>query len=129
MRIGDWSADVCSSVLLGPIFARVLGDGGWDAHLAKMSDFWSSVLLMTGRYAGRPMPAHVRIDTGADGKPGGGLDATHFARWLGLFRQTVAELCTPEPAALFEDRAQSSEERRVGKECVSTCSALWAPIH
>src|SRR3546814_18021960 len=25
--------------------------------------------------------------------------------------------------------AQSSEERRVGKECVSTCRARWAPYH
>ncbi|MFC3675745.1 group III truncated hemoglobin [Ferrovibrio xuzhouensis] len=90
---------------LGPIFERVIGDR-WDEHLAKMCDFWSSVLLMTGRYAGRPMPAHVQIDTGTDGKSGAGLDATHFARWLGLFRQTVAERCTPEQAALFEDRAQ-----------------------
>lgn len=95
---------------LGPIFERVLA-GRWDAHLAKMCDFWSSVLLMTGRYAGRPMPAHIKIDTGqseagADGQSGSGLDETHFARWLGLFRATVAELCTPPQAALFEDRAQ-----------------------
>ena len=91
--------------VLGPVFERVLA-GRWDAHLAKMCDFWSSVLLMTGRYAGRPMPAHVRIDTGADGTSGAGLDETHFARWLGLFRLTLADLCTPEQAALFEDRAQ-----------------------
>src|SRR3546814_11912357 len=29
-------------------------------------------------------------------------------------------------AALGEDR---SEERRVGKECVSTCRSRWAPYH
>jgi hemoglobin len=90
---------------LGPIFARVIA-GNWDTHLAKMCDFWSSVLLMTGRYAGRPMPAHIGIDTGRDGRSGAGLDETHFARWLGLFRLTLAELCTPPQAALFEDRAQ-----------------------
>src|SRR3546814_9094406 len=27
------------------------------------------------------------------------------------------------------DRAASSEERRVGKECVSTCRARWSPYH
>ena len=33
---------------LGPIFAREIDD--WDPHLAKMCDFWSSVVLMTKRY-------------------------------------------------------------------------------
>src|SRR3546814_14660887 len=27
------------------------------------------------------------------------------------------------------DRARRSEERRVGKECVSTCSTRWSPSH
>lgn len=87
--------------LLGPIFNGVIGDN-WDHHLAKMCDFWSSVLLMTGRYDGRPMPAHVRIDVGN----GAGLSQAHFAHWLTLFRATVHERCPPAAAALFEDRAQ-----------------------
>src|SRR3546814_15018095 len=29
----------------------------------------------------------------------------------------------------FGDRAFRSEERRVGKECVSTCRSRWAPYH
>ncbi|WP_370153631.1 group III truncated hemoglobin [Ferrovibrio sp.] len=89
-----------ADAVLGPIFTGAIAD--WDMHLAKMCDFWSSVLLMTGRYAGRPMPAHVKLNDAE----GGGLDDTHFARWLGLFRATVAELCPPPAAALFEDRAQ-----------------------
>src|SRR3546814_13253759 len=32
---------------------------------------------------------------------------------------------SPPPAA----RGQRSEERRVGKECVSTCSSRWSPYH
>src|SRR3546814_21147736 len=27
------------------------------------------------------------------------------------------------------NRARRSEERRVGKECVSTCRSLWSPYH
>lgn len=95
--------------LLGPIFDRVIGNN-WDHHLAKMCDFWSSVLLMTGRYEGRPMPAHIKIEVAqpAEGQTGfgPGLDAAHFNHWLTLFRQTVAERCPPDAAALFEDRAQ-----------------------
>jgi hypothetical protein len=44
--------------LLGPVFAAVQD---WDAHLAKLSDFWSSVVLTTGRYHGQPMRAHLPL--------------------------------------------------------------------
>src|SRR5512139_1025451 len=81
---------------LGPIFNRVIDD--WDHHLEKLCDFWSSVLLMTGRFKGAPMAAHVRLP---DIRP------THFARWLHLFRETAAEQCPTEAAALFVGRAET----------------------
>src|SRR3546814_14147909 len=31
--------------------------------------------------------------------------------------------------ATLQSQAQRSEERRVGKECVSTCRSLWSPYH
>src|SRR3546814_18858839 len=31
--------------------------------------------------------------------------------------------------AAFAKRVNRSEERRVGKECVSTCSSRWSPYH
>ena len=81
--------------ILGPIFAARIAD--WEPHLRKMFDFWSSVTLMSGRYHGAPMPAHVRIaEIGPD----------HFARWLQLFAETATEVCPPEAAALFVDRSQ-----------------------
>jgi hemoglobin len=82
-------ATVRKDPAIGPIFNRVIPEAEWPAHLAKLCDFWSSVLLMSGRFKGSPMAAHARI---ADLRP------THFARWLHLFRQTVEELC-PRPAA------------------------------
>src|SRR3546814_16372152 len=37
---------------------------------------------------------------------------------------------TPWPGAFFEVRGEKrSEERRVGKECVSTCRSRWSPYH
>lgn len=80
---------------LGPVFAAEVED--WDAHLRTLVDFWSSIALMTARYGGRPMPAHIRLDVGED----------HFARWLGLFRETAAEVCTPEAAAFFIGKAET----------------------
>ena len=85
---------VRGDAVLGPIFERVIQD--WDTHLAKMCDFWSATLLRTGRYDGRPLPPHLAIP---------GLAEQHFRRWLTLFRATVRELCPPEVAALFMDRA------------------------
>src|SRR3546814_14246640 len=32
-------------------------------------------------------------------------------------------------ALFLKDLAQRSEERRVGKECVSTCRSRWSPYH
>lgn len=93
-------AKVRREPVLGPIFEAAIGDG-WDAHLAKLCDFWSSVMLMTGRFKGRPMPVHVAIpDIGPD----------HFARWLALFRETAAEVCPPPAAALFQARAEMIAE-------------------
>ena len=90
-------ARVRADAELGPIFARVIGDD-WDAHLAKMCDFWSAVMLTTGRYHGNPMAAHLKLD---------GVGPAHFARWLALFRETAAEVCDPAAAALFVARAEN----------------------
>lgn len=52
--VHDFHGRVWADELIGPIFDRAIGDG-WNAHLAKLCDFWSSVLLMTGRFHGTPM--------------------------------------------------------------------------
>ncbi|MDX6750516.1 group III truncated hemoglobin [Geminicoccaceae bacterium 1502E] len=88
-------ADIRHDAVLGPVFERIIGEG-WDQHLARMVDFWSSVLLTTGRYQGKPMLAHARIEE---------IDRALFERWLALFADTVARLCAPAQAALFLDRA------------------------
>ncbi|MDP2124232.1 MAG: group III truncated hemoglobin, partial [Parvibaculum sp.] len=41
-----------ADAVLGPIFDGVIGDN-WEPHLLKMIDFWSSVMLTTGRYKGQ----------------------------------------------------------------------------
>lgn len=82
---------VAEDALLGPIFARQIGEGGWPDHLDKMCAFWSSVLLRTGRYGGRPMPPHLRL--------AGELSDAHFERWLGLFRETARAELSAEAAA------------------------------
>jgi hemoglobin len=82
---------------LGPIFNRVIAPEDWPRHLAKMCDFWSAVTLMTGRFKGSPMQAHIQV---------GGIRPTHFARWLHLSHQTAQEICPPEAAAVFVEKSQ-----------------------
>jgi hemoglobin len=89
-------ARVRSDERLGPIFAHHIA-GDWEPHLEKMTDFWCSVILKTGTYQGRPVPAHVKLTEVVE---------SDFAIWLGLFRQTARELCQPEVAAVFIDRAE-----------------------
>lgn len=81
--------------VLGPIFNEKIHD--WDGHLAKIHDFWSSVILTSGRYKGRPVPAHLGIP---------GIDEHHFAQWLGLFESTARETCPADAAALFTHKAR-----------------------
>lgn len=73
-------AKVNQDNLLSPVFNQVAAVH-WSTHLPTMYDFWSSVLLGTARYKGRPFPKHMPLP----------IDAQHFQRWLELFYQTVNE--------------------------------------
>lgn len=72
---------------LAPLFVAHMS-ADWDVHLPKMKAFWRSVLLKTGEYKGKPVPAHAKMkDVGTD----------DFSQWLVLFGTTVQEVF--EPAA------------------------------
>lgn len=85
---------------LGPIFEQAIAEN-WDRHLARMCDFWSSVMLKSARYSGRPVPAHIRLHA---------LEPHHFDRWLDLFRRTARDVCPPSVAVAFVDRAERIAE-------------------
>lgn len=86
---------VRADALLGPVFDKEIGDN-WDHHLPKMVAFWSSVILKTRSYNGRPVPAHAKLE---------GLTKAHFDRWLALFENTAHSLFVPETAQMFTNRA------------------------
>jgi hemoglobin len=73
---------------IGPLFNDTVQH--WDAHLALLKDFWSTVLLTTGRYKGNPLVAHFRLP----------IEHGHFALWLTLFAETANEVMTAPHAAL-----------------------------
>ena len=71
------------------------GVADWEKHIAKITTFWSSVGLLTGRYHGQPLAAHFPLP----------LEPLHFARWLVLFEQTARQVCTPEGADYLMEKA------------------------
>jgi hemoglobin len=68
--------------LLGPIFDAAVDD--WDRHLSRMRDFWSSVVLMSGHYKGKPVLVHAMLP---------GIIPAHFRQWLALFDATAIDVC------------------------------------
>lgn len=83
---------------IGPVFNNAVED--WDEHLGKLRDFWSSVMLTTGRYKGNPMAVHLQLP----------IEPGFFDRWLYLWRETAGELFTPTIAAQFVARAERIAE-------------------
>lgn len=81
--------------VLAPVFNNTIKD--WDPHLATMVDFWSSVMNTSGRYKGQPMPKHQALTD---------VSPRHFAVWLGIFEDTVTDLCEPSVAERFIEKSQ-----------------------
>src|SRR3546814_20209098 len=102
MRISDWSSDVCSSDLNeGDIVGQSLG--ALSPELSELLDSNDSAAI-------------VQVKTNAD-------------------LRTLAVKVVKDASGhvlTFDDITQQlsrSEERRVGKECVSTCRSRWSPYH
>ena len=93
--VGRSYAKVRCDPLIGPVFNGAVDD--WDEHLARLTDFWSSVMLTSGRYKGRPLPAHV--------KHGNSITAESFDRWVSLWRETTEESMPAPAAAAMQDKA------------------------
>ena len=98
--VDEFYAEVRAHPRLGPIFNTRL-DGKWPAHLDKLKAFWRSVLLTTGEYYGRPVPAHNGIAE---------LEESDFALWLNLFDQSIDRIFDPYGRIIIKDKA-----RRIAK--------------
>src|SRR3546814_11063753 len=100
MRISDWSSDVCSSDL----FVRRDVDG-------------QNAIVIEGQV----------FNTTPEIQPVPTLKATlrnEQGQWLHDWTFSLGH-ATLEPG----ETARRSDERRVGKECVSTCRSRWSPYH
>src|SRR3546814_14019482 len=99
MRISDWSSDVCSSDLCDDVMEKI-------NKPPRLIGFYSS----------------KQIEENTNEKNNSRIIAYSIVLalllvvfgWLIFSRTTVGG---------------RSEERRVGKECVSTCRSRWSPYH
>ncbi|HEX8839805.1 MAG TPA: group III truncated hemoglobin [Sphingomicrobium sp.] len=94
-------ARVREDAVLGPVFNGAIHD--WPEHLEKLTAFWSSVMLTSGRYKGNPMAAHL--------KQREAIRPSMFDRWLQLWadtaRETLSELGAANVIAKAERIAES----------------------
>src|SRR3546814_18055345 len=103
MRISDWSSDVCSSDLVDGLLMNAPGG-----------------------------LAESKKSIGENARPP--LDRTIHERALAAFAAGRGSEQAKEGTAAFLAKrpprwAERSEERRVGKECVSTWRIRWSPYH
>src|SRR3546814_14730028 len=103
MRISDWSSDVCSSDLA--LFILLLLALPGAVQWLPGASAWNSAAESSTKESALPNRPQ-RIATPSAAPPVEEVKLMQIA---------------PEKAR--------SEERRVGKECVSTCRSRWSPYH
>src|SRR3546814_18792941 len=111
MRISDWSSDVCSSDLDSFLrFEEFICDS-----LYFVNQFQVGVVEEGGVFFQCLLRSGISICPSIECLSG--------------------VLCLTGVEVLFDDHVfysifkSRSEERRVGKECVSTCRSRWSPYH
>src|SRR3546814_12895195 len=124
MRISDCSSDVCSSDLLGrELGATVIGTVGSDEKAAIVKQYGAAHVI---NYSKESIKDRVKELTG-----GNGADVIYDAVGGDAFDQSLR--CIAWDGRLlvvgFASGRIRSEERRLGKECVSTCRSRWSPDH
>ncbi|EJN05976.1 DUF1971 domain-containing protein [Phyllobacterium sp. YR531] len=91
---------VRKDALLGPVFNAAIED--WPGHLSQLADFWSSVMLTTGRYKGNPAMKHA-----VHAKQ---ISPEMFDRWLALWTLTTDEMLPQKSAHAIQDKARRIAE-------------------
>src|SRR3546814_12108000 len=99
MRISDWSSDVCSSDLFKSAFKECVERDPDLGEVEKCNWILRGQLFI----------------------------ARHRDRYNNARDKLGPNVVSNYEAAL--EMSVRSEERRVGKECVSTCRSRWSPYH
>src|SRR3546814_12260145 len=112
MRISDWSSDVCSSDLQ-------IGQGGRRYNSStKAGEQRLRDPCPPTRIDRRPIAVERRIEPAFGAELGIGMPTD--------VREQASHVAQSCETGRFVGKKRRSEERRVGKEGVSTCRSRWA---
>src|SRR3546814_11360810 len=100
MRISDWSSDVCSSDLKGRVALLTRQGLDWTERFGGLARSIADLPVKSALIDGEIV---VQTETGV----------ARFTALVEALKSSSGDL--------------RSEERRVGKECVSTCRSRWLP--
>jgi len=100
---------------LGPVFAAHIAAEDWPAHEAKIASFWRNGILKERSYSGNPMQVHMAA---------GNVMPAHFADWLALFDEVLADQLAPDTA-----RAFSTLAHRIGRGLRMGMEHVHKPSH
>src|SRR3546814_15984223 len=109
MRISDWSSDVCSSDLVAATFISLFASV-FAAYAIERLRFQGAKQVGLAIFFAYLVPPSILF-----------IPLASIVFQLGLFDTRWALILT-YPTFLIQFR---SEERRVGKACVSTCRSWW----
>jgi hemoglobin len=98
--VDQFYAKVRQDEVIGSLFNAAVGD--WPEHLERLADFWSSVMLTSGRYKGNPVAVHRRH--------AGAITPAMFDRWLELWRETARDVLSAGDAAAVIGKAERIAE-------------------
>src|SRR3546814_16732176 len=117
MRISDWSSDVCSSDLLLSLIVVVIDGRKLIGEQARR--------LFKTQASGDEKVGEQRVAQPVAIASAGALGAVRGEAAQADLAENVVVVHRDEPHI----RPPRSEERRVGKECVSTYRSRWSPYH
>src|SRR3546814_12898592 len=131
MRISDWSSDVCSSDLL---HSQTWSKAGAPPEAFIIQANWTMYMADATRLAYVVLADKRLIIYWVD------RDDQIVQRLVDAVSEMAVRIEEKQPPAIdavadqatvviANDDAPRSEERRVGKECVSTCRSRWWPYH
>jgi hemoglobin len=94
--VARFYAAVRTDALIGSVFNDTIDD--WPEHVEKLTAFWSSLMLTSGRYKVAPIAAHL--------KHRARITPQMFKRWLALWREATDAEMPSGVAALMQIKAE-----------------------
>lgn len=85
---------------IGYFFTEVI-EISWEEHIPVICDFWETVLFGNRVYSGNPMIKHIALNKKER------LEASHFERWIKVWKSTIDKYFEGSKATVAIDRARN----------------------